>query len=71
MRFGFPLFKKVCEAHGTEIIVINSSTTSPEAEMVEDLMTIIHVFSARLYGLRSSKGYINDILRKAQDTEVK
>ena len=71
MRFGFPLFKKICEAHGTEIIVINSSTTSPEAEMVEDLMTIIHVFSARLYGLRSSKGRINDILRKAQDTEVK
>ena len=34
-------------------------------------MDQIHVFSARLYGLRSSKGRINDILRKAQDTEVK
>ena len=35
------------------------------------LREIIDVFSARLYGLRSSKGCINDILRKAQDTEGK
>jgi putative resolvase len=64
MRFGFDLFKQICSLHGTEIIVINSKTTSPEEEMVEDLMTIIHVFSSRLYGLRSNKGKINDLLRK-------
>lgn len=26
---------------------------SPQAEMVEDLMLIVHMFSDRLYGLRS------------------
>jgi predicted site-specific integrase-resolvase len=68
LRFGFDLLKHRCTSHNTEIIVINAKTSSPEAEMVEDLMTIVHVFSSRLYGLRSNKAKINDLLRKTQNS---
>jgi putative resolvase len=60
-RFGFSLIKYIADKCGTEIIVINAKSTSPEKELVEDLMTIIHVFSARLYGLHSNKKKIKEI----------
>lgn len=52
-RFGFDLIYHIAKTHGTEILVLNAETLSPEQEMVEDLMTITHCFSARLYGLRN------------------
>lgn len=39
--------------HGCEVLVLNQQHLSPEQEMVEDLMTIVHCFSSRLYGLRN------------------
>ena len=44
-----------CERHGTTIVVMNAETLSPEKEMVEDLLAIVTVFSARFHGLRSYK----------------
>jgi predicted site-specific integrase-resolvase len=32
--------------------------------MVEDLMTIVHCFSSRLYGLRNYKKALKDALKK-------
>lgn len=55
MRFGFDLFAHLCAVNRCEIVVLNSETLSPEREMVEDLMTITHCFSARLNGLRKYK----------------
>jgi predicted site-specific integrase-resolvase len=52
-RFGFDLLKHLCEAHACELLVLDQEKLSPEREMVEDLMTIIHCFSSRLYGLRN------------------
>jgi predicted site-specific integrase-resolvase len=37
---------------------------SPEQEMVQDLMTIVHCFSARLYGLRNYKKALQEALKK-------
>jgi predicted site-specific integrase-resolvase len=53
VRFGFEWFAEFCARHGTELVVMNQETLSPEQEMVSDLLSIVHVFSARLYGLRS------------------
>ena len=53
VRFGFEWFADFCTRHGTELVVMNQETLSPEQEMVNDLLSIVHVFSARLYGLRS------------------
>jgi len=54
-RFGFDYFKHICEVKGCDLQVVNQESLSPEKEMVEDLMSIIHTFSCRLYGLRSYK----------------
>lgn len=55
IRFGYEWFERLCNRHGTKIIVLNNLDTSPDKEMVKDLVSIIHVFSCRLYGLRKYK----------------
>lgn len=52
VRFGFDWFNDFCERHGTKIVVLNNPKTSPDQELVNDLISIIHVFSCRMYGLR-------------------
>jgi len=52
-RFGFDWFAHYAALHGCELLVLNQERLSPEQEMVEDLMTIVHCFSSRLYGLRN------------------
>ena len=58
VRFGFDWFDSFCKKHGCEIIVLNNVDTSPEQEVVNDLISIIHVFSCRVYGLRKYKKVI-------------
>ena len=55
VRFGFEWFEQLCKDNGTEIVVLNQKQTSPEEELTEDLLSILHVFSARNYGLRKYK----------------
>ncbi|PWT34473.1 IS607 family transposase [Limosilactobacillus reuteri] len=60
IRFGYEWFERLCNRHGTKIVVLNNPDTSPDKEMVEDLVSIIHVFSCRLYGLRKYKKKLQD-----------
>jgi putative resolvase len=55
VRFGFEFFEKFCTDHGCRITVMNAESLSPEEEMVKDLLSIVHCFSSRLYGLRRYK----------------
>lgn len=55
IRFGFEWFERLCKMYNTKIVVLNNKTTSPDQELVDDLVSIIHVFSCRLYGLRKYK----------------
>ena len=55
VRFGFDWFERFCNRYNCEIVVINNSDTSPQKELVDDLISIIHVFSCRIYGLRKYK----------------
>ena len=55
VRFGFEWFEKFCRDHGTQIVVMNAESLSPQEEMTKDLLSIIHCFSSRLYGLRKYK----------------
>ena len=50
--FGFDLIGHLCESRGCELIVVNQMSLSPEKEMVEDMLAIVHTFSCRLYGMR-------------------
>ena len=60
VRFGFEWFEQLCKKHQTNLIVVNDESTSPEQEVVEDLIAIIHVFSCRVYGLRKYKKKVGD-----------
>ena len=39
---------------------------SPEQELVQDLMTIVHCFSSRLYGLRNYRKAIQKAMQDDQ-----
>jgi putative resolvase len=54
-RFGFEWFDKFCKNYGCDILIINDEKLSPQEEMINDLISIIHVFSCRIYGLRKYK----------------
>ncbi|MEQ8465843.1 IS607 family transposase [Coleofasciculus sp. E1-EBD-02] len=56
LRFGSDLIFTLCESFGTEVIIINRSDDSTfEEDLAADVLEIITVFSARLYGSRSHK----------------
>ena len=56
LRFGSELIFSLCEHFGTQVVIINlASETNFEDDLVQDVLEIITVFSARLYGSRSRK----------------
>lgn len=56
LRFGSELIFSLCEHFGVEVIMINKSSESTyEEDLTHDVLEIITVFSARLYGSRSHK----------------
>ena len=60
IRFGYDWFEKFCEKFNTKIIIVNNETLSPNEELVQDIISILHVFSYRLYGLRKYKNQIKE-----------
>lgn len=54
-RFGFETLRKLFQAFGAEIEVIDSEEKNPQEEPVEDLITIVSHFAGKLYGMRSHK----------------
>ena len=59
-RFGFDFYQWFCEQFDCKILVLNEKNLSPEAEMVEDILAILHCFSSRLYGLRKYKTKVEE-----------
>ena len=58
-RFGFELVEFLVEQNGGKVVVLSrSSTHSPEEELTKDLLTILHVFSCRMHGLRKYRSKI-------------
>lgn len=54
LRFGAELVFTLCEIHHIEVVIINQGNeVSFEEELAQDVLEIITVFSARLYGSRS------------------
>ena len=70
IRFGYDWFKRFCKKFNTEIIIVNNESLSPNEELVQDVISILHVFSCRLYGLRKYKNQIkedDDIVKELQN----
>ena len=57
LRFGAELVFAICDAKEVEVIIINKGEENVrfEEELAKDVLEIITVFSARLYGSRSNK----------------
>ena len=51
-RFGFELIQYLVEQNGGEILVLDQTVYCPQTELTTDLLSIIHVFSCRMHGLR-------------------
>ncbi len=60
-RFGFNYIKKLLNQANKDIIVLNE-TIDDKSDLMKDLISIIHSFSARMYGLRRKKNK-NEILK--------
>lgn len=58
-RFGADLIDFILRQNGGKLVVLNEVSLSPEQELTRDLLTILHVFSCRLHGLRKYKREIS------------
>ena len=70
IRFGYDWFEKFCEKFHTKIMIVNNEALSPNEELVQDIISILHVFSGRLYGLRKYKNQIKEdekLVKELQD----
>ncbi len=72
IRFGYDWFKRFCMKFHTTILVVNNEELSPQEELVQDIISILHEFSCRLYGLRKYKKQIEkdeEIAEELQDRD--
>jgi putative resolvase len=66
LRLGSELIFSLCEHFGVEVIIMNRTEDSSfEEDLARDVLEIITVFSARLYGSRSAKNKV--ILEQLKD----
>lgn len=72
LRFGAELVFALCEAAQVEIVILNKGEDSTfEEDLAKDVLEIITVFSARLYGSRSRKNQkLLDGIKKAVEESV-
>jgi putative resolvase len=66
VRFGYGYFEAFRERHHTDVVVIDGETLSPEQELVQDLVAILTVFSARLHRLKSYRKVLKEAAVKKE-----
>ena len=72
LRFGAELVFAICEAKRVEVVILNQGEdTTCEEDLAKDVLEIITVFSARLYGSRSRKNkkLLDGILQVVNDVD--
>lgn len=60
IRFGYDWFERFLSKFNVEIIVVNNESLSPQEELVQDIILILHIFSCKIYGLRKYKNKIRE-----------
>ena len=60
IRFGYEWFERFLGKYDVKIIVVNNETLSPNEELVHDIISILHVFSCKIYGMRKYKKKIEE-----------
>ena len=72
IRFGYDWFERFCMKLHTTILVVNNEELSPQEKIVQDTISILHVFSCRLYGPCKYKEQIekdDEIAEELQDRD--
>ncbi len=69
-RFGFELIEWIVSNAKGKIVVLNDDRNSPQEELVKDLLSIITVFSARVYGLRKYKKEIRKEIGASENSQT-
>ncbi|MBS9389358.1 MAG: IS607 family transposase [Dolichospermum sp. WA123] len=64
-RFGFELIQYMVEQNGGQIVVLDATVHCPNTELTQDLLSILHVFSRRMHGLRKYSQKIKEDLSKS------
>ena len=54
------MFERFLAKFHVEIIAVNNESLSPQEELVQDILSILHIFSCRIYGLRKYKKKIRE-----------
>lgn len=54
-RFGFNYIKVLLNTRGKDILIINDKNNDEKRDIINDLVSIIYSFSARIYGLRKGR----------------
>lgn len=60
IRFGYDWFERFLAKFNVDIIIVNNESFSPQEELVQDIISILHIFSCRIYGLRKYKNKIRE-----------
>ncbi len=68
-RFAYSLLVHLCQTHQCKLVVMNTENGSPEQELVQDLITITHCFSSRVYGLRNYRKALDKALKNDQSAQ--
>ena len=59
-RFGIGTIQYLVEQNGGELVVLDKTVHSPREELTADLLSILHVFSYRMPGLRRYRDAISE-----------
>ena len=73
LRFGAELIFAICAAKNVEVVILNQGEdTTFEEDLAKDVLEIITVFSARLYGSRSRKNQklLDGVKRAVEEAAV-
>lgn len=64
-RFGFNYIKILCEKINCELVVINNTETEKE-DLIQDFVSVITSFCARLYGQRRSRRKTERLIKELE-----
>src|SRR4028118_352170 len=65
-RFGFDLIEWLCEKFDCKLVVLYQQKYSPQAELVQDMLSVVHGFSSRVYGLRKYEKQLREDSRSEE-----
>ena len=68
-RFGVNYIKVLCSHIGCELVIINNAECDKE-DLMQDFISLVTSFTARVYGLRCSRRKTEQLIREMKNDQV-